>query len=107
MLRGVVAEAHSILVVSNIRRACNDKGAKDMLPLLLRRALLERGVTGDLAAEAIARSLLLGVLCLDAPQPLPLFAPLRWRPSRDQPAGFQRQHLAAQPRDHVRRRPRH
>ena len=26
VLRAVVAEAHAVLVVSNIRRACNDKG---------------------------------------------------------------------------------
>ena len=49
MLRGVVAEAHSVLVVSNIRRACNDKGAKDMMPLPLRRALLSSGFAGALA----------------------------------------------------------
>ena len=49
VLRGVVAEAHSVLVVSNIRRACNDKGAKDMMPLPLRRALLSSGFAGALA----------------------------------------------------------
>lgn len=48
----MVAEAHSLLVVSNIKRACNDKGAKDMMPLPLRRALLERGFVGELALVA-------------------------------------------------------
>ena len=57
VLRGVVAEAHSVLVVSNIRRACNDKGAKDMMPLPLRRALLSSGFAGALTLVARPASL--------------------------------------------------
>ena len=64
VLRGVVAEAHSVLVVSNIRRACNDKGAKDMMPLPLRRALLSSGFAGALALVATCIPMQLSVLRL-------------------------------------------
>ena len=40
VMKSIIAQASTVLITSNIRRACNDKGAKDMMPLLLRRALL-------------------------------------------------------------------
>ena len=43
VMASIVQEADCLLVVSNIRRACNDKGAKDLLSLPLRRALLASG----------------------------------------------------------------
>ena len=58
VLRGVVAEAAAVLVVSNIRRACNDKGSKEMMPLPLRKALLERGFVGEFAFVATQTDLL-------------------------------------------------
>ena len=52
VMKSVIASAHTVLLTSNIRRACNDKSAKDLLPLALRRLLLERGWVGELAFVA-------------------------------------------------------
>ena len=52
VMRSVIASAHTVLVTSNIRRACNDKSAKDLMPLSLRKDLLERGWMGELAFVA-------------------------------------------------------
>ena len=42
VMQSVIASAHVVLVTSKIRRACNDKSAKDLMPLGLRRLLLEQ-----------------------------------------------------------------
>ena len=52
VMAGILSEADSLLIVSNIRRACNDKGAKDLLSLPLRRALLTSGFLGEVAFVA-------------------------------------------------------
>lgn len=51
-MAGIVAEADCLLVASNIRRACNDKGAKDLLSLPLRKVLLESGYAGQVGFVA-------------------------------------------------------
>ena len=49
VLERVLEAADSLLLVSSINRAANDKGAKSLLPLPLRRELLDSGYLGDLA----------------------------------------------------------
>ena len=48
-MKSIIAKADTVLLASNIRRACNDKSAKDLLPLALRKLLLEKGFMGQLA----------------------------------------------------------
>ena len=42
-MQSILTEADALLVVSNIRRACNDKSAKDLLSRSLRQQLLTHG----------------------------------------------------------------
>jgi len=58
VLRSVLSESHALLIVSNIRRACNDKGAKGLMSLPLRNALLGSGFAGGLAFVATQTDLL-------------------------------------------------
>ena len=51
-LTQVVGEAHALMVCSNVRRACNDKGAYGLLPLKLRRELLSNAHAGAVAFVA-------------------------------------------------------
>ena len=73
-MRSIIASAHTVLITSNIRRACNDKSAKDLMPLPLRRELLQRGSMGELAfvasqADIFNRSELVENLRLDEETP--------------------------------------
>ncbi|EOD38083.1 hypothetical protein EMIHUDRAFT_448985 [Emiliania huxleyi CCMP1516] len=73
-MRSIIASAHTVLITSNIRRACNDKSAKDLMPLPLRRELLQRGSMGELAfvasqADIFNRSELVENLRLDETTP--------------------------------------
>ena len=52
VMKSVISQASAVLLTSNIRRACNDKSAKDLLPLSLRKVLLESGWAGELAFVA-------------------------------------------------------
>ena len=47
-----MGEAHALMVCSNVRRACNDKGAYGLLPLKLRRELLSKAHAGAVAFVA-------------------------------------------------------
>jgi hypothetical protein len=49
VMKSIIAKADTLLLASNIRRACNDKSAKDLLPLRMRKALLQSGWVGELA----------------------------------------------------------
>lgn len=49
MVRSYLRAADSVLLVSNVRRATNDKTVKDWLAPSLRRTLLASGRFGDLA----------------------------------------------------------
>ena len=51
VLERVLEAADSLLLVSSINRAANDKGAKSLLPLPLRRELLDSGYLGDVSKE--------------------------------------------------------
>ena len=52
MVKRVLEQANSVWLVSNIRRAVNDKTTKDMMPPAFKQALLERGVLGSLVFVA-------------------------------------------------------
>ena len=59
-MREYLHSADAIWVVSNIRRAINDKTAKEMMPSRFRQALVEWGRPGALAFLATASDCLVG-----------------------------------------------
>ncbi len=48
VVKKILEEANSVWLVSNVRRAVNDKTVKDMMPPAFKQALVERGVLGSL-----------------------------------------------------------
>ena len=52
VVKKVLQEANCVWLVSNIRRAVNDKTVKDMMPPSLKQVLVEQGVLGSLVFVA-------------------------------------------------------
>jgi len=48
VVKKILEEANSVWLVSNVRRAVNDKTVKDMMPPAFKQALVEKGVLGSL-----------------------------------------------------------
>lgn len=61
LVQSYLRQADAVWLVSNIRRAVNDKSTKDMMPPSLRQRLLEEGRPGALAFVATQTDVLVRV----------------------------------------------